>query len=122
MDDLNSPELTAPLTPPSITIGDSTYTLKWTLLSRYIFGKLRRKGEILSDLTTTLDFFAAAVAHNFEAMGQPIPGPENWAARIPPEKWQEVCDVTAKMAAASPKSLPSAATAQARPAQISAPN
>jgi hypothetical protein len=122
MDELNSPKLTAPLTPPSIKIGDREYTLKWTLLSRYIFGKLRRKGEILSDLTTTLDLFTAAVAHNFEALGQPIPGPENWAALIPQEKWQEVCDVTAQVAAELAKTQLAAVRAQAQPAQTGAPN
>ena len=122
MDNLNSPVLTAPLTPPSIKIGDREYTLKWTLLSRYIFGKLRRKGEILSDLTTTLDVFTSATAHNFEALGQTIPGPENWAAMIPPEKLQEVCDVTARVMSDLAKTQVAAMAAQAQPPQTGAPN
>ncbi len=129
--ELNSPELAAPLAPPSITIAGRTYTLKFSLVAKYVLSSLKVTSAELAamvrradtpdpaNLATTLRFFAAAAAHNFVESGESILTPEQWALKIDTEeKYREVCQALVAMLV---KMAPAAVTAQAQP-EAGAPN
>lgn len=121
-------QLTAPRAPITISILGTTYTLKWSLLARYLMSQ--RWGQSGQgpggNISRCLDLFAFAVAHNFQEQGKSILTPEQWAAIIPDEQWNEVCRVTAQLdaqiAAERAKMMPAADLAQAQPAATAQPN
>lgn len=111
-----------PIDYPTIKVGDTTYTLKYSLLAQYVLDKagvdVRRAPQILqSDQTgrvaLMLDLFAACVAGNFVDLNQSIPTATQWAQRIPSEQFGECCQ---KVIAAIAKVRPAAVPGQATPA------
>jgi hypothetical protein len=88
-----------PLEPPTITIGGRTLTLKFSLLSDYVLDK---RGIDTAQIVPTLksgkpgrssliiELFAACVAHNYIEAGEPVPTPEQWCLKVPPEMIREL--------------------------------
>lgn len=84
----------SPIKYPSISLGGATYTLKYSTLAEYvaddlkvnlsdfIYGLREKNTGLFSNF---LKLFSAMVAHNFVALKQPIPTPEQWAALVDAE-------------------------------------
>lgn len=130
--ELNSPDLTAPLAPPSIIINGRVFTLKLSLVAKYVLSSLKVSAADLAtmvkrtetpdpaNLAITLRFFAAATAHNFVEAGEPIRSPEQWALAIDTqERYMDVCRALVDMLL---KMAPVPVAAQAAPARETAPN
>ena len=93
----------SPVKYPSVKLGGVEYTLKFSVLAEFIADDLRLnlreffnglRGDNVGTLAGFLKLFSAMVAHNFVALGQPVPKPEHWAAvldREEPSKTAEVC-------------------------------
>jgi hypothetical protein len=98
----------APGKPVNITIGNATYSLKFSALAEYVIGDLKfdmrtfaanlreRNAAVFSDF---LKVFSAMVAHNFVQLGQPVPKPEHWALLIgdDSDKVKEVCEAVGQV-------------------------
>lgn len=88
---------------PSIIIGGTTYTLRWSQLAQF---ELSESGYTISQMLDVIlkageprahaysyRLFAAMVAHNFIDKGLPIPDARFWASVIPNEKVAELFSV-----------------------------
>jgi hypothetical protein len=95
----------SPLGDPVVTIGDKSYSLKFSLLCQYIADRRGVDLEHLipmipnpepgegkpamvvkpgpGKLALILDLFAAMVAHNFVESQRPVPTAEEWALQLP---------------------------------------
>lgn len=80
----------SPVAYPTITFGEQTYTVKFSMLSQYVLDEEgvdpRQLPEIMRSprpgkVALMFKLFAAAVAHHFVEAGQPIPTGAEWAMR-----------------------------------------
>ncbi len=84
---------------PSIIIGGTTYTLRWSQLAQF---ELSEAGYSISEMLTAMKeqkpsavahsyrLFAAMLAHNFTDKGLPIPDARHWASVMPNDKVVEM--------------------------------
>jgi hypothetical protein len=93
--------MNTPLEDPVVTIGQDSYTLKFSLLCQYIADKnginllhigdqIRAAASGQGALALTLDLFAAMVSGNFVERQRPVPTAQDWALRIPEESMPEI--------------------------------
>ncbi len=125
----------SPIEYPIIKIGATTYTLRFSLLTELVADELKLDmRELFSTLRTgnvgrfssLMKLFSAMVAHNFVALSQPVPTPEQWASRLDelpdgerPAKLNEIMAaigkcLTAKLQASAAVKLQETAPAQER--------
>lgn len=94
---------------PTITIGDRTLVVRFSLASQYVMSRrgidARKFSSLLSldnpgAVGAMFDIFACAVAENFvdpkatpETFSVTPPTADYWAFTVPPEQWKEVCGV-----------------------------
>ena len=110
---------------PSIIIGGTTYTLRWSQLAQFelseagfspadMFEAMRKKDP--RALSHTYRLFAAMLAHNFTDKGLPIPDGRHWATVMPNDKVVEMYTAIgdALKNEAAPQ-VPTPATAELQP-------
>jgi len=108
-----------------ITIGEDTYTVKFSMLSQFILdeagigpNELKVLGAETSrpgKVSLMFKLFAAGVAHHFVNQNQPVPSAAQWAARLgedPDHIFKMICEA---VVAAIKKAPSPAAAAEAPP-------
>jgi hypothetical protein len=97
---------------PVITLAGQTYSLRFSFIAQYEADKLKvnlrdfvggLRTNNAGTLSTFVALFAAMVAHNFTAMGQPVPTPDYWVGLLDgqtAEKRGEVFQLVADVLAA----------------------
>ena len=88
-----NPVTGSPIADPTVTVGVETFALRYSLIAEY---KISEWGVDVGALLRSLDsrtgdpkrffytcqLFAACVAHQFAAKGEPVPTAEQWMIRL----------------------------------------
>ena len=96
----------SPIAAPFVVIDGMRLTLKWTFLAEYEADRMGfdvpgfltgLKTSNTGKITGFMKMFVAMTAHEFNAVGRPVPDPSYWAAVIDknPDKFKEICDAVA---------------------------
>lgn len=98
----------SPLLDPVVVIGGMRLTLKWTFIAELEADKLgldvpalirTLKAANVGRVSSIMKLFVAMTAHNFLAVGQPVPSVDYWAVQIDtsPELFKAICDAVVKV-------------------------
>ena len=91
----------SPLAAQVVVIDGMRLTLKWTFLAEYEADKIGLdvaqflaglREQNVGKVTGFMKMFVAMTAHEFVAVGRPVPGPDYWAAKLEkePDKFREI--------------------------------
>lgn len=101
------PATGAPNSDPIITIGGGSFSLRFSFIAQYEADRLRvnlvdfiagLKTNNTGTLSSFVALFASMVAHNFTAIGQPVPTPEYWASMLDRETRDKRSEVFGRVA------------------------